>query len=150
MNDLQIAADLRDAANYMRKHGWIASTWELNGARCLVRGVTPDFNPNTHVDSERLAIRLNALGFESPLFSELKSREMAVDVTQAVMWNDTPGRTAEQVIDRLESTALALEVRHLAMEGAGPTREISDTALRGQESDHSLEVATPVPSMVGV
>jgi hypothetical protein len=49
---------------------------------------------------ERLAEACGALGFERfPL---------------AFQWNDAPGRTVEEVLDRLESAALGLEVRALS------------------------------------
>lgn len=104
VTDLEIAADLRSAADYLRTHGWTTGTYGLNGgARCLVGAlVGPRLSTARLVE---ILPDLRALGLE---------RAAWVSDAAATAWNDEPGRTLEEVLDRLESTATLLEIRAYA------------------------------------
>lgn len=107
MNDLQMAGDFRAAAEYLRAHGWDQFAYEHEGAVCMVGAilaVTGRLGDAYWNIGDGVAL---ALGMEL---------EGAGDGEGAIIrWNDdVPDQTAEKVIDRFESTALALEIRALA------------------------------------
>jgi hypothetical protein len=106
MSDLRMAETLRAAANYLRTSGWQQRSIGIDGgARCMagaLLSVTGEVLPFRRPES--LAARLSCiLGF-GPTAEDMAN------------WNDGYDRTVEEVLDRLESTALALEVRALAEE----------------------------------
>jgi len=93
MNDLETAGKLRAAAAVLRHRGWCQGDWQgPNGSVCLAQSLVL-------VDGWK-RVPVDALG-------------LAWSVGE---WNDQPGRTVDEVLDRLESTALALEVRAFAAE----------------------------------
>jgi hypothetical protein len=95
VNDLQIAKDLRSAADYLRTHGWRKGSATEGSAPCL--GVALQRASGIYDE-----VGFAALGFTSGM--------------DLIWWNDAPERTFGEVLGRLESTALALEVRALATE----------------------------------
>jgi hypothetical protein len=117
VTDLEVARDLRAAAEYLRTHGWIqghpfarpgADTPACMGGAIIQIG-----------GRETCRQYADALGFgrEEP-------RSCVAFWGSMPVWNDTPGRTLDEVLDRLESAALALEVRALAAaQPAEPARE---------------------------
>lgn len=126
MNDLQIARDLRSAANYLRNHGWSKQDFGRDGeARCLAGALCSVQRDRTGVVGMLFRSHwpaAEAMGFESGFAM----------VGPIAHWNDAKWRTLNEVLDRLESTALALEIRHLSHETQAP-----------------LEVAV-TPELVGV
>jgi hypothetical protein len=114
VTDLEIAGELRGAANYLRTYGWRQdSLGQHGGSRCVVGAFlsTPDSLAtfrSTVAMTEKIRDLAHALGFH---WAEDEPTTQAVSV-----WNDGLTRTVDEVLDRLESTALALEVRALASE----------------------------------
>lgn len=108
MNDLDVARDLRAAANYLRVYGWIQDDYgNADGAKCIVGALI-----ETASDMGIAAIR--ALGCATDF------HEYYVNLIPSIShWNDTPGRTVEEVLERLEATATLLEIRQLAADKAG-------------------------------
>lgn len=96
MTDLEIARDLRAAAEYLRTHGWRQGDWEgPDGSVCLAGALLKTGSwQRAHVDALGLGYAVSTVGVGQ--------------------WNDTPGRTIDEVLDRLESAALNLEIRALA------------------------------------
>jgi hypothetical protein len=103
LTDLEIARDLRAAADYLRTHRWIQGRASdddggacMGGAICEVVGWDCNLRPY-----------VVALGFAKNQDAFLEWGDMGV-------WNDASSRTVDEVLGRLESTALGLEVRALA------------------------------------
>jgi hypothetical protein len=107
MDDLQIARDLRAAAGYLKEHGWLRGAWAgPNGGHCMGHAlvqVAEGLGP-------RVEAATAALGFRK--FTWVPGCTLDGDDCLTA-WNDNLGRTVDEVLDRLESTALALEVRAL-------------------------------------
>lgn len=105
MNDLQMARDFRASADYLRAHGWQQGAFgKPEGPRCMAGSIL-SVTGKSCVALDRIYVAtlgFNVDGWEGP--------------GQMGTWNDEPERTLEEVLDRLESTALALEVRALAAE----------------------------------
>jgi hypothetical protein len=107
MNDLQTARVLRAASIYLQTRGWIQYELGSNGGpRCMGGAICSatgldEIAVKGSYDSDTILHICAVLGFEN---------------FGVGRWNDQPGRTIEEVLDRLESTALALEVRALAAE----------------------------------
>jgi hypothetical protein len=100
VNDLEVAKDLRGAADYLRTHGWIqGALGEPGGSRCAMGAIYSATSEYAYIEED--------LWPDTPAFPGNALHRLA-------KFNDQPGRTAAQVIDLLESTALGLEVRHLA------------------------------------
>lgn len=100
--DLEMARDLRAGAERLRVQGWLQGDYGLRGGpRCLQGSLFPNHqfgdDPGPGDIEKKLAYD-NVLELGCAMFA----------------WNDAKGRTVEEVLDRLESTALALEVRALA------------------------------------
>jgi hypothetical protein len=105
MNDLETARDLRATATYLREHGWLQFALGVDGGpRCVFGG----FESVTGDDYRRQCAMADAL----------------IGLPLVVNWNNAPGRTLDEVLDRLESTALALEVRALAAENVSANPEL--------------------------
>ena len=105
--DLKIAADLRKAADYLRTHGWVQFDLGRDGGpRCLLG-----------------AFDSICAGREWPAMCAL----FPLAGGSIVNWNNAPGRTLAEVLDRLESTALGLEIRALSetLEVAVPLAEVA-------------------------
>ena len=103
-SDLQIAADLRAAADYLRTHGHAKGIFlDRTGSACLLgafgqaAGFTRLYQIAQPSDNWP---PIQAMGFTS--------------LADAVGWNDASDRTATEVIDRPESAALGLEIRALS------------------------------------
>jgi hypothetical protein len=112
VNDLQIARDLRSAADYLRTHGWWQGSGRgPNGGVCVAQAIcmATEGVANEHA---------RFLGFREPTRAETENlwRDMKwADLPETLPgWNDQPGRTLEEVLARLEETALLLEVRAYA------------------------------------
>jgi hypothetical protein len=106
MTDLEIARDLRNAAAYLRTHGWVQGSYGADGgSRCAAGALYSVTRDEIH---NFLTPQVRALGFASTW------HEHRMGVPALGDWNDTSGRTLDEVLDRLESTALGLEVRALA------------------------------------
>lgn len=104
MGDVEVARILRDAAVYLRAHGWTQGGYGNDGGeRCISGALQSVCGLSLHeYESGPDTILHSALGFSDAFSADLFN------------WNDALGRTVEEVLDRLESTALALEVRALA------------------------------------
>jgi hypothetical protein len=109
MSDLETARALRGTASYLRIFGWRKHEPGYDGGpRCLggallsVTGEHPE-----GVIPERASALGQAMGFDT------RGAELA-------LWNDAPERTLEEVLDRLGSTALGLEIRALAASATQP------------------------------
>lgn len=93
--------DLRNAIDYMRTHGWTqGSDFDAQGGCCAfgaIRAVVGDDNPCFSSERSRDRASNAARGFY---------RVLGVDVTT---YNDTVGRTKEQVIQALETAIATLE-----------------------------------------
>jgi hypothetical protein len=124
MSDLQIAKDLRAAADYLRTFGWTrrGTIGDPGEPRCAGGALYSAIGIDFFAD-RGCAIRphLVALGFTADVVWEMHNP------FTIACWNDTPERTVEQVLDRLESTALALEIKHLA--ATQPAESVPEPAL---------------------
>lgn len=102
--DLEIARDLRAAAEYLRTHGKCQGAfWDESDRYCtlgaLVRVKGADLSKVVQEDwADTWAPYVEALGF--------------LGTGDVYVWSDTS--SLDVVLDRLEATALALEVRALA------------------------------------
>jgi len=114
MNDLRMAGTLRAAADYLRTCGWRQRSIGIDGgARCMagaLLSVTGEILPFRRPESVSASLSC-LLGFG----------RHAEDMAD---WNDEYDRTFEEVLDRLESTALGLEVRALAEESKATSEHL--------------------------
>lgn len=126
MNDLKMAADLRAAAGYLRQAGWLQGhAGGHEGPACMVGAI---LEVTGWTDDPR--DYLLALGFRAASSLEIMTTQSALDLKgTGPCWNDQPGRTFEEVLDRLESTALALEVRALAAEAPIQTERFANVDI---------------------
>ena len=99
----QVAADLRAAAEVLRRDGWCqsrshASTGEHCAAGAIEAAVDPNWQTSSGWEAEqnvRFGAALNAV-----------QRRIDLVLTG---WNDAPGRTADEVIAALEAAADAAQ-----------------------------------------
>ena len=111
-SDLRIAADLRKAADYLRTHGWIQGRAygitgpDGYGPACIGGAILETCGDQCSVEYAR------ALGLGLNEYPEDPDPSCFWGFMPA--WNDTTGRTLEEVLDRLESTALGLEIKALS------------------------------------
>jgi hypothetical protein len=113
LTDLEIARDLRRAADKLRRYGWSQDPVSYGtpyGPRCLVGAIV------SVVGEGYLSIYSQE---ETPPCDNWAmvlalAPGMTIPEARLIDWNDVPGRTLDEVLDRLESTALGLEVRALA------------------------------------
>lgn len=125
-SDLRIASDLRKAANYLREHGWTQGRAGIpgDGPACLAGGIlwAAEYLPS---QPDCLRDYVTALGFVAP-----PTGYHGPDLFpgSAPDWNDQPGRTLEEVLDRLESTALGLEIKAFSetLEVAVPLESVEE------------------------
>lgn len=83
--DAQVQSDLLGMAEVAEEH------WKQHGfcmQICLQEHVNPG-SPYVTIDEDRIARVFEALGF--------------ADCVEGYDWNDEPGRTKEQVLDRIQS-----------------------------------------------
>jgi hypothetical protein len=102
-SDLEMAGDLRNAAAYLRGYGWRQGNFGGDGGpRCMAGAIlsAKKIFCNKYDFNYSLALRFAPNGFDGP--GEIGT------------WNDAQGRTLDEVLDRLESTATLLEIRALA------------------------------------
>jgi hypothetical protein len=86
---------LLNTAKYLRKHGWCQGTLsDDQGGTCLVGAMI-----NTGAGSEAYTKLSKYLGYDY-------DRGSTTSTSGIVIWNDTYGRTKEEVITALESAAL--------------------------------------------
>lgn len=129
MKDLQIAGNLRAAANYLRTNGWNQGGFGRPGeSRCMAGAI---LSVTGTICSTVDRGHFRALGFIG------KHWETEGEVGE---WNDQPWRTFDEVLDRLESTALALEVRALAAEAASKPPESAAFRSTPELVTSSIEV----------
>jgi hypothetical protein len=83
---LQIANALRLAADHLREHGWIQGHAHEGKKSCLMGAVG-----QTSGEDAYEAVLIHFGGYD--IFA----------------WNDKPGRTLEEVLERLEATTVELE-----------------------------------------
>lgn len=103
-SDLQTARDLRAAADYLRTHGWNQGSWgQHDGPRCIAGALL------SASGDRALTPYLAAMGFNATADDVLRGTKPDFGP-----WNDDPNRTLAEVLDRLESAALNLEIRALA------------------------------------
>lgn len=85
---------LLGAAQYIRDHGWCQNQWSKpDGSVCLlhaVRSVRANYKATIKAEARLNAYAIQRWGYFTP-----------------VNWNDTVGRTKEQVINLLETVAYA-------------------------------------------
>ena len=96
----EVGKILLDAADYIERKGWCqrvnsniggeVCAW---GAIAIVLEVSPDFHVLTHTEQRALVKLVDYLGGGVRLVGEI------------VRWNDTPGRTKEQVVAALRAAA---------------------------------------------
>jgi hypothetical protein len=110
-DDLEVARDLRNAAGYLREHGWQQGSMGRKGGPMCLGGALWECVGRTRPIGSFSA----ALGIGHP-----QEPILALDWGGVAYWNDRPGRTLDEVLDRLESAALNLEIRHLAKQPAAP------------------------------
>jgi hypothetical protein len=93
----QVAADLRAAAEVLRRDGWTQGGADPNGRRCVVEAILAEGRDwRRALDAFRKQIDSNS-GLRYP-----RGKGIAA-------WNDAPGRTADEVIAALEAAADAAE-----------------------------------------
>ena len=111
-SDLRIAADLRKAADYLRTHGWIQGraygfiTGDGDAPACIGGAILETCSDQCSVEYAK------SLGLGLPGVIHPDNPSFFWGLMPA--WNDAPGRTLEEVLDRLESTALGLEIKALS------------------------------------
>lgn len=96
----QIAADLRAAAEVLRRDGWTQGDLvDKDGCRCVLGAI------------DRAAWeRLDERSVDDDLVQEMWTAVAKIIGTNAIVkWNDDPGRTADEVIAALEAAAAAAE-----------------------------------------
>lgn len=118
MTDLEVARELRAAANYIRVHGWRQGGYGEDGsARCLV-GSLGSARRATEAELEGLidwpSLEVLAAPLPPCTCGRCGTDDTSAYEEKVINWNDTLGRTAEEVLHYLESSALALEIRALA------------------------------------
>ena len=92
----QVAADLRAAAEVLRRDGWTQGDYEkADGCKCLSGALRSVCGGIDSTEPERY---LPAWGYLRALIGR-----------EAITWNDAPGRTADEVIAALEAAADAAE-----------------------------------------
>lgn len=102
MRKRTIVSKLRQAATYIKNHGWCQRLAEDdNGRVCLVGALSKVCNRNSSTYANIPDIR-NVIKKLNPIV--MKSRSL-------VDYNDTIGRTKEQVIELLETTAKKCEAK---------------------------------------
>lgn len=95
----QVAADLRAAADVLRRDGWCQRAWRDGDARCVAGALTRAVMDRTEAEGSN---------FDRPW--QAASDALTLQVGQAAMiWNDVNGRTADEVIAALEAAADAAE-----------------------------------------
>jgi hypothetical protein len=103
----QVAADLRAAADVLRRDGWIQLSDHAYGGHCASGAIEVAIDPEWEDHREE--------GWEyeeNQRFSEATLRLCRlVDASSVTGWNDAPGRTADEVIAALEAAAEAAEAR---------------------------------------
>lgn len=85
----QVAADLRAAADVLRRDGWTQGGLSADGRHCAIEAL---FRATAGVGRALVA------------HDALRSQ-----VGKVATWNDTPGRTADEVIAALEAAADAAD-----------------------------------------
>lgn len=118
MSDLETAGTLRAAAEWLRTKGWKQGEYNPGGRGCLVGAIVSvqGFKSMSEAGSNINEWEsLQALAPSSPICE-----------AELVHWNDTRGRTLGEVLDRLESTALGLEIRALAANSAAGSSRIAE------------------------
>lgn len=119
MNDLQTAGELRAAADYLRTHGWLQDCiGSQDGPRCIGGALWSVTNLKRAY--ELAGVLREAAGWQAGTFPGHQSWHPMVD------WNNSTGRSADEVTDLLESVALALEVRALAANSAAASSKVAD------------------------
>jgi hypothetical protein len=102
----QTAADLRAAADVLRRDGWIQRNDHGPHGHCAAGAIEVAIDPNS------IETRNEGWDWEqNERFSEatlILARSFNAEVTA---WNDTPGRTAAEVIAALEAAAQAAEAK---------------------------------------
>ncbi len=91
----QVAADLRAAAELLRAEGWCQGSYgQAGGPRCMDGAI------------------LSVTAYPGPYDRALSVMRPVLDITATTplaIWNDTPGRTLDEVLDALERAAQAAE-----------------------------------------
>lgn len=115
-SDLQTAKDLRAAADYLRTHGWIRfCLGEDGGPRCLV-GAILSVGRLGLPGADLFGWRDRTMTYVCPLVRSMGfswgEDEGRDTLPSAAEWNNA--HTLDEVLDRLESAALNLEIKALA------------------------------------
>ena len=97
----QVRKDAKAAADYIREHGWCQGEFVNKKGACCMAGA-------------RNAVTIgNPQGTHSPYLKDGATRELALREavnnelfdTWTVPWNDTPGRTKEEVLEVFDRIA---------------------------------------------
>ena len=100
---------IEDAADYIEKNGWSTGfdSWVSSGPRCVEGALFAalDIDLNRAVSVTVLSFSLN----DCPLGNTIREYIAATDTRyvndQLCGWNDTPGRTKDEVLDTLRGAA---------------------------------------------
>jgi hypothetical protein len=104
----QVAADLRAAAEVLRRDGWTRNTYQsADGCKCALGALH-------YVASNGLSVSDADLTLEEEARAEAATNRLATHLGGAywitvLTYNDSPGRTADEVIAALEAAADAAE-----------------------------------------
>ena len=99
----QVAADLRAAAEVLRRDGWTQGVFHdtTTGCRCLQGALDAVYAPR-----ERMGAYVES--DEDATYVQLAK---IIGTNRVIDWNDKPGRTADEVIAALEAAAAAEDVQ---------------------------------------
>ena len=92
---------LRKAAEYLETYGWCQGYYRRDGGeRCLMGAVAEVLHASSNGNNAAACRR----------YEEMKSAlRPSINQREPVNWNDTPGRTAEEVIAKLREVADKLD-----------------------------------------
>jgi hypothetical protein len=98
----QVAADLRAAAEVLRRDGWTQEVFcdPSTGSRCAQGALDAVYAPRERDGSYDESA-------EDAAYAQVCA---VIGTNRLISWNDEPGRTAEEVIAALEAAADAAEV----------------------------------------
>jgi hypothetical protein len=99
----QVAADLRAAAEVLRRDGWTQEYMHCDGKHCALGAVEVVVDPDLHDDDGWDDEQNRRFADAAKLLRRVTGESQIVD------WNDAPGRTADEVIAALEAAAQAAE-----------------------------------------
>jgi hypothetical protein len=105
----QVAADLRAAADVLRRDGWTQGDYVADGCHCLVGAIVAALGGKDGEGSIPIDNQPRALAARRTLAQHFG--DMSTDWwADLIDWNDDPDRTADEVIAALEAAADAAEV----------------------------------------